>query len=162
MIYVIGAPAPLFAKMVSVESQLHLLPLEGLNPELYTPTVISADTYKWQTSDVKTVAVSALLVTRDYKPGQPQCTYVGQMTHVIVENLERLQQEGHSKWRSVKFDLAALKKHPDISPCVLQAFEETANAEQKSAEDAGDAAKADKQTDKDTKKDNTEKTNKTD
>jgi hypothetical protein len=103
MFYVVGKPAPLFSKEDARFSNLRLVEIADPNIESYgkyKEAIITSSDYGWLTSDVKTVAVTAALVSFDFR-GE-QCENVGMIAALIKRNLEGLQRQfGHSKWRAV-------------------------------------------------------------
>jgi TRAP-type uncharacterized transport system substrate-binding protein len=91
----------------------------------YLTTVIPAGTYKWQPSDVKTVAVKAVLISFSY--AGEQCQNVAKVAKIIRENKAWLDANGHPKWHEVNLDeklpkwpqyecVAATQEHPQTKP----------------------------------------------
>jgi TRAP transporter TAXI family solute receptor len=100
MFYVAGLPVKLFTDGISASDGLALIPIT--NPkasEFYQQIVIPAATYPWQTTDVTSVAVKAVLVSFDFRG--VNCDSVGQLAKILYENLAWLRQNGHPKWKSV-------------------------------------------------------------
>jgi hypothetical protein len=104
MVLIDGAPVERLALDVSAEDGLHLIPItqEGIRT-FYPAAVIPAGTYAWQTGDVDTVAVRAVLVAYDFR--NHHCRTLGTVARVIARNLDWLQFHGHPKWYSVNLDL---------------------------------------------------------
>lgn len=127
--YVAGAPAPLFAKNQIDGSRFHLLPIRDESlMRTYTPTKLGAGTYSFQETPVDVVSVKAVLMTFEYEPGRnayhrESCNSVANFSRLIVDGLERLQSEGHPKWKQV--DLSALPPGWKVGACVKQGLEPT-------------------------------------
>jgi TRAP transporter TAXI family solute receptor len=102
MFYVAGAPATLFSENTTADDKLQLIGLDDKALDSYLTTVIPAGTYKWQETDVKTVAVKAVLITFSY--AGEQCQNVARVAKIIRENKEWLDANGHPKWREVNLD----------------------------------------------------------
>jgi TRAP transporter TAXI family solute receptor len=119
MLFVAGAPAPLFAENTTADDKFQLIPLDDKALDGYISTTIPAGTYKWQEGEVRTVAVKAVLMTFNYT-GE-QCQNVAKIAKIIKENKEYLDARGHPKWREVKLD-EALPNWPQYS-CVASAQE---------------------------------------
>ena len=83
----------------------------------YLATSIPAGTYKWQESEVKTVAVKAVLITFNY--AGEQCQNVAKLARIVRENKSWLDTNGHQKWREVSLD-DRLPKWPQYE-CVATA-----------------------------------------
>lgn len=122
--YVAGAPASLFVKNPIDGSRFHLLPIrdEALM-RTYTPTTIAAGTYSFQDAPVDLVAVKAVLMTFEYEPGRnayhrESCRSVQNFSRLIVDGLDRLQRDGHPKWKQV--NLSALPPGWQVGACVSE------------------------------------------
>ncbi|MFZ0929079.1 MAG: TAXI family TRAP transporter solute-binding subunit [Syntrophobacteraceae bacterium] len=103
MFYVAGAPVKLFAQDIKEEDNLELLPvMDKQILDFYPRAEIPAGTYAWQDKPVKTVAVKAVLVTYDSRTGE--CENVGKFARILSDNLDRLIQTGHPKWKAVDLD----------------------------------------------------------
>ena len=103
MFYVAGFPVALFSEQVTAQDGLHIVPIRNKSiTEFYPGARIPAGTYPWQTQDVSTVAVKAVLVTFDFR--RNNCEYVGEFANIVYENLDWLRQNGHPKWKSVDLD----------------------------------------------------------
>lgn len=115
MFYVAGFPVKLFSEGVASTDGLALIPVR--NPkatEFYLQTKIPAGTYPWQSVDVSTVAVKAVLVSFDFR--NLDCESVGRFAQLLYENIGWLRENGHSKWASV--DLGAPLKGWEQYDCV--------------------------------------------
>jgi hypothetical protein len=120
--YVAGRPARIFAQDVVEADGLHLVPITDPSIlSLYARSSIPAGTYRWQKTEVQTIAVRAVLMTYDfYKPTPYQreaCAAVGKVARMIASNLDWLRGpgRGHAKWQEV--DLAAGLVSWERSPC---------------------------------------------
>jgi TRAP transporter TAXI family solute receptor len=130
LIYVVGAPAPLFSGPLASADALHLvsiaIPEELAKNELfetfYLTATIPAATYSWQKQEVATVAVGAVLFTSDQGLSEESCQAMGLFAKMVYDNLGELSRTGHPKWKSVSIDRAALLKAPHLSPCVARAL----------------------------------------
>jgi len=120
MFYVAGAPATLFAENTTVDDKFQLIGLDDKALDSYLTAVIPAGTYKWQETDVKTVAVKAVLITFSY--AGEQCQNVAKVAKIIRENKEWLDANGHPKWREVNLD-EKLPKWPQYE-CVAATREQ--------------------------------------
>jgi uncharacterized protein len=122
VIYVAGQPAALFREGVAVEDALHLVPVDHPALRGYPASAIPAGTYyPWQPEEVPTVAPRAVLMTYHWtEPGYQEwaCRLVGEIALIIADNLDRLRQDGHPKWREV--DLDAEVPGWERSPCVSE------------------------------------------
>jgi uncharacterized protein len=102
MFYVAGAPATLFSESTTADDKFQLIGVDDKALDSYLTAVIPAGTYKWQESDVKTVAVKAVLITFSY--AGEQCQNVAKVAKIIHENKAWLDANGHPKWREVNLD----------------------------------------------------------
>jgi TRAP-type uncharacterized transport system substrate-binding protein len=102
MFYVAGAPATLFSENTTVDDKFQLIGLDDKALDSYLTAVIPAGTYKWQESEVRTVAVKAVLITFSY--AGEQCQNVAKVAKIIRENKAWLDANGHPKWREVNLD----------------------------------------------------------
>lgn len=106
MFYIIGKPAPLFSEDDGRYSNLRLV--EIADPAIesygkYNEAIISSSDYSWVEGNVKTVAVTAALISFDFR-GE-QCENVGMTAALIKRNIEGLQRQfGHPKWNVVDLD----------------------------------------------------------
>jgi TRAP transporter TAXI family solute receptor len=120
MFYVAGAPATLFSENTTVDDKFQLIGLDDKALDSYLTTVIPAGTYKWQETDVRTVAVKAVLITFSY--AGEQCQNVAKVAKIIRENKDWLDANGHPKWREVNLD-EKLPKWPQYE-CVAATREQ--------------------------------------
>ena len=128
MFYVAGAPTKLFSDSSLDAANFHLLPINDPTlTSVYVPTAIPAGTYPFQQGEVPVVAVKAVLMTYEYTPSKnayhrESCKSVSDLSHLIVTNYRRLQQEGHPKWKNV--DLNEIPPGWEIGSCVNAGLEE--------------------------------------
>ncbi len=118
MFYVAGYPIKLFVDEITADDKLQLISIDDPKVlELYaTASTIPARTYSWQSDEVKTVDITAGLMTLNYTKDNVNCLYVGRVAKLVQENIEWLQQNGHDKWKSVDFTSAV---DPTLqSPCL--------------------------------------------
>jgi TRAP transporter TAXI family solute receptor len=120
MLYVAGAPATLFSENTTADDKFQLIGVDDKALDSYLTTVIPAGTYKWQESEVRTVAVKAVLITFSY--AGEQCQNVAKVAKIIRENKEWLDVNGHPKWREVNLD-ERLPKWPQYE-CVAATQEQ--------------------------------------
>jgi uncharacterized protein len=120
MFYVAGAPATLFSESTTADDKFQLIGVDDKALDSYLTAVIPAGTYKWQESDVKTVAVKAVLITFSY--AGEQCQNVAKVAQIIRENKGWLDVNGHPKWREVNLD-ERLPKWPQYE-CVAATQEQ--------------------------------------
>ena len=100
MFYVAGLPVKLFSEDVTDEDGLALIPIPNKSIlEFYPRTEIPANTYRWQSESVETIAVKAALVSFDFR--RVNCNYVGRFAEILSENMDWLIENGHPKWKSV-------------------------------------------------------------
>ncbi|MCH9807990.1 MAG: TAXI family TRAP transporter solute-binding subunit [Alphaproteobacteria bacterium] len=122
MVYVAGAPVPLFVEQVKRSDGLHFVPiLLGRNPDVYeVDQWLDGSSYPWMRERVRTIAVKAVLVTYDYKstskPQKEKCYRVGKVACALKRYLDELKRTGHRKWQSV--DLERKVKGWEVSRCV--------------------------------------------
>jgi len=120
MFYVAGAPATLFSENTTVDDKFQLIGVDDKALDSYLMAVIPAGTYKWQESEVRTVAVKAVLITFSY--AGEQCQNVAKVAKIIRENKGWLDANGHPKWREVNLD-ERLPKWPQYE-CVAATQEQ--------------------------------------
>ncbi|WP_275782536.1 TAXI family TRAP transporter solute-binding subunit [Pararhizobium gei] len=120
--YVAGAPASLFKDNKIDGARFHLLPIADA-PLLatYTASRIDAGIYDFQTQPVDLIAVKAVMMTYDYDVKRnayqrESCKAVSDFSNLILNNLDKLQQSGHPKWKDV--DLTALPPGWQVGVCV--------------------------------------------
>jgi len=103
MSYVAGYPVRLFAEKVAAEDGLALIPITNKSVlEFYPGVEVPANTYKWQPTSLKTVAVKAVLVSFDFR--RKDCDVIGRFAQILSSNTDWLVKNGHPKWRSVDLD----------------------------------------------------------
>jgi uncharacterized protein len=123
MVYVVGAPAALFAEGEIDGEAFHLLPMDDpVLRAVYTPTAIEAGTYGFVEEDVEIVAVKAVLVTFEFDPRQSAyhrraCRGVSDFTYLIATRFDELRETGHPKWREV--DVTAIPPGWSVAGCAL-------------------------------------------
>ena len=131
LIYVVGAPARLFARPFDVGDPPHLVPIaipdhianHEIFQSFYHRATIPAGTYGWQDEEVPTVTVGTVLFTSDTGSDDEQCQAVGRFARMVADNLDELRRNGHPKWHRVTIDREALLKTPRLSPCVARALQ---------------------------------------
>ncbi|MCB2081213.1 MAG: TAXI family TRAP transporter solute-binding subunit [Rickettsiales bacterium] len=116
MVYVAGKPVKLFTNLKRLEQEkqyagllgnVHFLPLN--DPKLlkeYAASSITPNDYDFVEQNVPTVAVTALLVdfdffgnTSDYAVNR--CEKLREFGTALKENINRLRETGHPKWKEV-------------------------------------------------------------
>ena len=116
-IIVLGQPAKLFADMKpEARNFIKILKLDEAAPETerakktYFPAAIRAASYStWLTADIPTLTVKAYLVTYDYGL-QSTVGYLGRFAESLCTNFDKLQANGHPKWKQVRLELPALSQ----------------------------------------------------
>ncbi|MDM0114053.1 TAXI family TRAP transporter solute-binding subunit [Variovorax sp. J22R133] len=114
-IIVAGQPAKLFTDMQpDARKFIKILKLDEKAPETvrarktYFPATIRASSYSaWLTNDIPTWTVKAYLVTYDYGL-QTTVGYLNRFADSLCTNFDKLQANGHPKWKQVKLELPAL------------------------------------------------------
>ncbi|MCX2865585.1 TAXI family TRAP transporter solute-binding subunit [Paucibacter sp. PLA-PC-4] len=117
VVVVAGQPARLFSEMTpQARNFIKLLPLDPDAPSssalrnVYGEATIRADSYsQWLRADVRTLAVKSLLVTYDYQAHGTRDVLV-RFAKSLCTNFDRLQAEGHSKWRETRLGQPPLAK----------------------------------------------------
>lgn len=110
-----GQPAPLIANMrPEAQKFIKLLKFDPQHPSskrplsVYAPATVRAASYpQLLGEDFSTISVGAFLVTYDYKLAGTQASF-GRLGRALCRNFERLQSEGHPKWREVQLKLPEL------------------------------------------------------
>jgi TRAP transporter TAXI family solute receptor len=103
MFYVAGYPVKLFSEDVSEADGLTVIPITNKSiTEFYPRAEIPANTYRWQTRPVETVAVKAVLISFDFR--RTDCDNVGRVAKVLADNMDWLTKNGHPKWKAVDLD----------------------------------------------------------
>lgn len=100
MFYVAGYPVKLFKENISSQDGLALVPiLDKSVTEFYPSAKIPQNTYGFQTEEVSTIAVKAVLISYDFRT--THCDNVGKFAKMISDNFEWLKKNGHPKWNQV-------------------------------------------------------------
>jgi TRAP-type uncharacterized transport system substrate-binding protein len=116
MITVDGAPVAWLTDWIASADRLHLVPITDERiRDFYPATRIHAGTYPWQSGDVETVSVKAVLVAYDFR--NQYCHVIGKLAWSVRENLAWLRQHGHPKWKTVNINESI--KGWDPYECVL-------------------------------------------
>jgi len=122
LFYVAGAPTKLFNNPNIDGAQFHLLTIdEPLLRASYNPSSIKAGTYPFQIEEVDLITVKAVMMTYEYQVRKNRyqkesCKAVSDLSSLILTNLNRLQSEGHPKWKNV--DLTDLPPGWMVGDCV--------------------------------------------
>ena len=152
LFYVAGAPTQVFASSEIDPEQFHLLPIaDETLKAVYVPSRIEAGTYPFQTEPVELIAVKAVLMTYEYNARlnayhRESCKAVSDLSYVIINRFQQLQETGHPKWQNV--DLNDLPPGWDVSECVNAGLEPgydlvcAGDPPRASAEPVGSAANA--------------------
>jgi len=105
MFYVAGYPVKLFKENVTSKDGLSLVPISDKSvTEFYPAAKIPQNTYPFQTEEVPTIAVKAVLISYDFRT--TQCDNVGKFAKIVYDNLEWLKKNGHPKWTQVDLNYA--------------------------------------------------------
>lgn len=122
MIYVAGKPVSLFVKLNKLKEDpdptfkeildsVHFIPLNDpmFLEQYYVASEIGSNDYEWYDGTVPTIAVKAVLVSFDFsgkKSGyyKMRCDQLSQFGSIIRDNFQKLQEEGHTKWKEVDLD----------------------------------------------------------
>jgi TRAP transporter TAXI family solute receptor len=103
MFYVAGYPVKLLTEKVTPEDGLVLIPITNKSIlEFYPGVEIPANTYRWQTTAVRTATVKAVLVSYDFR--RKDCDTIGKFAQLVSTNTEWLAKNGHAKWKSVDLE----------------------------------------------------------
>lgn len=116
-VIVAGQPAKLFADMKpEARNFIKILKLDEKAPETarvvktYFPATIRATSYaNWLTADIPTLTIKAYLVTYDYGL-QSTVGNLGRFAESLCTNFDKLQANGHPKWKQVRLELPALSQ----------------------------------------------------
>ena len=116
-IIVAGQPAKLFADMKpEARNYIKILRLDESAPETarakrtYFPGLLRASSYpSWLAGDIPTLTVKAYLVSYDYAL-QSTVGSLRRFADSLCANFDRLQAEGHPKWKQVKLELPPLQR----------------------------------------------------
>ena len=134
MFFVAGYPVRLLAEGVSEGDGLALIPITNKSiTEFYPRAEIPANTYRWQTAAVDTVAVKAVLISFDFR--KLDCDNVGKFAKTIADNMSWLTKNGHPKWKSV--DLAYPLRGWEQYDCVRKYLGKAGTAAPKAGSPAG-------------------------
>jgi TRAP transporter TAXI family solute receptor len=89
----------------SMVTQLSLMTLDNVNDwaKYYAPKTISAGTYKWLDSDVKTYGVQTVMVVNDSKLTAEDKLLIDQFKSSVESHYLTLVEIGHPKWAEVNF-----------------------------------------------------------
>lgn len=118
-----GAPSPL-GKSIAPDRQLQLLEITDYgslldsNESPYRAAILTPEQYPWLDQEVRTLAVTALLVTFDYGEENPYCDLIAQLTRAVRDGLPDRQNPAsgsHPKWREV--DLVGAGNRLDAYKC---------------------------------------------
>jgi TRAP transporter TAXI family solute receptor len=116
-IIVAGQPAKLFTDMKpEARNFIKILKLDEKAPETarvtktYFPATIRATSYaNWLTADIPTLTIKAYLVTYDYGL-QSTVGNLSRFAESLCTNFDKLQANGHPKWKQVRLELPALSQ----------------------------------------------------
>jgi TRAP transporter TAXI family solute receptor len=112
--------------LLSTATGIKLVPLKSDALEkfgYYTPTQLPTGAYPWQSVTVPTYKVNNVIVTFAYK-NQYQ-TEISNLVTCITKNLDKLQANGHPKWRDVDpLDITRVKW--PVHPAALAAIKREA------------------------------------
>jgi len=116
-VVVAGQPAKLFADMKQQARQyVKLLKLDPKSEEtnaatsVYVPSMVRASSYpNWLTEDIPTLTVRALLVTYNFQTPAARDSLT-RFAASLCSNFNRLQSEGHAKWKEVSMSQPPLGK----------------------------------------------------
>jgi TRAP transporter TAXI family solute receptor len=120
--YVAGAPAALFDNPAIDPERYHLVPITApVLQAVYQPATIAGGLYPFQPEPVNAIAVKAVLMTYEYRPGEnayhnSSCQAVSDIAHLILTRFNELRESGHPKWQQV--DLNEIPPGWEIGTCV--------------------------------------------
>jgi uncharacterized protein len=125
MVLVRGVPARDLAERMTPADRFVFLPIdiaaatasESL-ARVYRKGTIPAGTYPGQRETVETLTIRSGIGTS----GPVSCEALGQLARAVMTHLPWLQEHGHPKWKSVRFDAAEMRALPRLSPCVARAL----------------------------------------
>ena len=123
-----GAPTMLLQSPRLDPEKHHLVPLtDPMLESIYTPAVIPAGTYGFDSEPVSTVAVKTVLMTYEYDPEgseylRQSCKAVSDLTHLVSTRFGEMVRQGHPKWATI--DLADLPEGWEVSQCVNEGLRE--------------------------------------
>jgi hypothetical protein len=88
---------------VKADDRLALIPITHKSiVEFYPSVSIPGDVYRWQSTEVPTVAVKSVLVSFDFR--RRDCETIGRFAKVVASRLSWLAANGHPKWKAVDLD----------------------------------------------------------
>ena len=91
------------------KDQLKILPLDDDRlGEFYHKTIIAAGAYPFVTSDVVTYGVKSLLVTNLDKLDAKNISQLDNFVDELYKGSQTQLTNGHSKWKSVEYDLSSI------------------------------------------------------
>jgi len=127
-VYVAGAPTKLLLDTLPTDDLKLISTKSSSVSEYYGTSTIKAGTYPWQTEDVTTPAVRAVLMTYEYNPARNaylkmSCDAVTEISYLINQNIETLKKNGHPKWKQV--DLSAIPTGWKRARCVQTALDKS-------------------------------------
>jgi TRAP transporter TAXI family solute receptor len=103
MVYVVSPPVRLFRHGITTDDRLALLEVtHKAVRERYAAIEIPPGTYEWQPAPVKTVSVTALLVTFD--PERRHCEPLGRLARELAQGFAWLRANGTPVWQRVRLD----------------------------------------------------------
>jgi TRAP transporter TAXI family solute receptor len=86
-------------------TQLSIMNLDNVNDwaKYYTPETITAGTYKWLDSDVKTYGVQTVMIVNDAKLTAEDKVLIDKFKSSVESHYLTLVEIGHPKWAEVNF-----------------------------------------------------------
>lgn len=103
MVVIDGQPVEQLVLDITPMDGLHLIPITHSGIRAFYPSSrIPSGTYPWQTADIDTVSVRAILVAYDFR--NRHCSTIGTLAQLIRDNLAWLKANGHPKWKTVDLD----------------------------------------------------------
>lgn len=108
--YVGGAPINMLETLpAETQEKIKLVSIQDkLLTGVYTPKSIAGGTYAWQKSEVKTYAVTLLLMM-NANASKPMVAYLAQVKKDIMKSVATLQTEGHAKWKTVYYQNSEIR-----------------------------------------------------
>ncbi len=104
--YVGGAPVSILNEL-DCNGKIKLVPIKHKAlKSINAKKKISACTYKWQKKTIKTYSVSTLMVLNVSKSSKDFKKEVEKLYFDIKENVSKLQEIGHPKWKDVYYENA--------------------------------------------------------
>lgn len=107
-----GRPAPLLTAIAKLSpphsGQVRLMQIADKPHSVYEKATIPKGSYSWQTEDVQTVSVQALLIAYDFSSRggdyhDKRCVEVAALGRILRDNIQTLQngKDFHDKWKQV-------------------------------------------------------------